>query len=110
MTNLTEGYSLKVLCTTTKHCEGTFIVIKIIPIMTYIVPLSSMKLTGWQKETGLGLEKTILQDKAHGSICPSSPLHGLITPVIDIKIKSKPDIKTNQKRVFVAQNYLFFIK
>lgn len=79
------------------------------PIMTYIVPLSSMKLTGWQKETGLGLEKTILQDKAHGSICPSSPLHGLITPVIDIKIKSKPDIKTNQKCVFVAQNYLFFI-
>lgn len=53
--------------------------------MTYIFPLSSMKLTGWQKETGLGLEKTILQDRAHGSICPSSPLHGLITPVIDIK-------------------------
>lgn len=56
------------------------------PLMTYILPLSSMKLTGWQKETGFGLEKTILQDRAHGSICPSSPLHGLITPVIDIKI------------------------
>lgn len=78
--------------------------------MTYIFPLSSIKLTGWQKETGLGLEKTILQDRAHGSICPSSPLHGLITPVIDIKIKSMNDIETTKKCLFLAQNQLFFIK
>lgn len=79
-----------------QYCDGIFIVIKIMNfIMIYIVLLSLMKLTGWQKEIGLGLEKIILQDKAYGLICSLFLLYGLIIFVIDIKIKLKSDIKIN---------------
>ena len=46
--------------------------------MNYLLS-SSINLTAAQNDIGLGLENVTLHGKAHGSICPSSPLHGLIS-------------------------------
>ena len=47
--------------------------------VTYEFPSSSLKMIGWEKDTGLGEEKTTLQGRAHGSTWASVPEHGLIS-------------------------------